>query len=108
MLYNKVVSYPHPLYSPPKGKVGNRFLAMLAEELKKVRMRETNSECAMIFPACILRRKTGIVKAKAIRRRIMRRLDLWKEGKIGELAQDVVDTAKQGGGTVSRRATTRA
>ena len=59
---------------------------MLAGELKPVRTRETNSECAMIFPACILRRESGIVKAKVIRRQIMRRLDLWEEGKIGELA----------------------
>ena len=98
MLYDSVVSYPHPLYSPPKGKVGNRFLELFAAELRMVRERESNSERAMIFPACILRRETGIVKAKAIRRRIERRLQMWREGKIAELAQDVVNTARRGGG----------
>ena len=54
-LYDKVVINPHPMYLPPKGKSGNQFIQKIDAELKKVRTRETNSEQAMIFPACILR-----------------------------------------------------
>ena len=98
LMYDKVLSYQHPLYSPPKGKVGNEFLQLLAEELKMVRMRESNSERAMILPACILRREIGVVKAKAIQKRITRRIQLWTEGKISELVEDVVNTARRGSG----------
>jgi hypothetical protein len=72
MLYDNVVSYPHPMYLPPKGKVGNRFIVMYTAEMRKVRDRKTNSECAMIFPACVLRRETEIIRAREIRRRIER------------------------------------
>ena len=98
MLYDKVVSYPHPLYSPPKGKIGNDFLALFFRELRMVREWDSNSERAMMFPACILRREANIVKAKEIRRRIKRRMELWQDGKVAELAEDVVNTARRGGG----------
>ena len=55
MLFDNVVSHPHPMYSPPKGKVGQRFLSMYAKELRQVRERKHNSERALIFPAAILR-----------------------------------------------------
>ena len=98
MLFDEIVSYPHPMYSPPKGKVGQRFLTMLAEEWRKVRGRETNSERALIFPAVIMRRDGGIRKAKDIRRRLTSRMNLWESGKIAELVQDTVTTAKRGVG----------
>ena len=31
-LYNIVCSHSHPLYSPPKGHIGNRFIKMLTKE----------------------------------------------------------------------------
>jgi hypothetical protein len=95
-LYDRVVSHQHSLYSPPQGKVGNAFLDTFRKELRMVRARLSNSERVMIFPVCILRREPGIVKAAAIRRRIMRRLELWDGGHIAELVQDVVSNAQQG------------
>ena len=97
-LYDKVVSHPHPMYSPPKGEVGNLFLARYTAELRKVRARETNSERAMIFPACILRKEPGIRRAKMIRKRILQRLQLWDKGKYAELINDITNVAKRGSG----------
>ena len=97
-LYDKVVSHPHPMYSPPKGKVGNLFLTRFTAELRKVRARETNSERAMIFPACILRKEPGIRRAKLIRKRILQRIQLWDEGKYAELVNDITNVAQRGSG----------
>ena len=52
----------------------------------------------MIFPACILRRETGVTKAKAIQKLITRRLDQWSRGKYPEMVQEIVNIAKQGTG----------
>ena len=73
-LYMSVCNYAHPLYSPPKGAVGNRFIDTLTKEFMLVRTRVTNSEWAEIFPACILRKERGCSGAAAIKRRILRRL----------------------------------
>ena len=86
-LYNLVVSYPHPLYSPPRGIAGNTFIEKQAKEFELVRTRETNSECALIFAACILRKERGISRASSIKRRILRMIELWDAGKIPELVE---------------------
>ena len=98
-LYNIVCSYSHPLYSPPKGHVGNTFIKLLTKEWMLARTRVTNSERAEIFPACILRKERGCSQSDAIRRRIARRMQLWEDGKYAELAEDVVRAAKAGWGT---------
>ena len=102
MLYDNVVSHPHPMYSPPKGKVGQRFLNMFAAELRQVRERKSNSERALIFSAVVLRRESGIKRARDIKRRLTSRMDLWEAGKIAELVQDTVTTAKRGAGGARR------
>ena len=66
MLYDRVVSYAQPLYSPPNGKIGEEFIDLLADEFRKVRMRETNSERFLILAPVILRRAPGIVGLKEI------------------------------------------
>lgn len=82
-LYDRVVSYPHPLYSPPaKGLVGTRFLYLLALEFARVRRRETILERPLIFPAVILRKEKGVHRARDIKRRLSRRMDLWEAGEI--------------------------
>ncbi|KAL7549341.1 hypothetical protein ACHAWF_012611, partial [Thalassiosira exigua] len=98
MIYDKIVSYAHPLYTPPQGRVGNEFIRAQAEEFAKVRRRETNSEQALIFAPCILCKESGVTRARDIRRRIERRMELWKQGKIAELVQDTVATARHRAG----------
>ena len=75
-LYDIVCSHSHPLYSPPKGQIGNRFIKMQTKECMLACTRVTNSERAAIFPACILRKERGCSQSDAIRRRIARRLQL--------------------------------
>jgi len=90
------------MYSPPKGPAGKKFIVAYAAEWRKVRKRETNSEQALIFPACILRKAKGVNRSAAIKRRILRRLALWESGQIAELVNDIVNAAKTGrGGQVS-------
>ena len=79
-LYNLVVSYSHPLYSPPRGIAGNTFIENQAKEFALVRNRETNSERALIYAACILRKERGISRSSSIKRRILRRMELWDTG----------------------------
>ena len=86
------------MYSPPKGPAGKKFIVVFAAEWKKVRKRKTNSEQALIFPACILRKAKGVSRAKSIKRRVLRRLALWENGQIAELVNDIVNATKQGGG----------
>ena len=93
-LYNIVCSHSHPLYSPPKGHIGNRFIKMLTKEWMLARTRVTNSERAEIFPACILRKERECSQSASIRRRIARHLQLWEDGKHAELAEDVVRAPK--------------
>ena len=81
-LYNLVVSYPHPMYSPPRGIAGNTFITYQAKEFELVRTRETKSERALIYAACILRKERGVSRSSAIKRRILRLIELWDAGKI--------------------------
>ena len=76
-LYAMVITTPHPMYSPPKGPAGKKFIVAFAAEWRKVRKRETNSEQALIFPACIIREAKGVSRAKSIKRRDLQRLALW-------------------------------
>ena len=102
-MYDQVVSHPHSLYSPPlKGPIGRRFIYGLRDEWKKCRERKTNSETPLIYTACILRKDRGVTGARAIKRRIERRLDQWERGEIASLVQDVVTTARQGQGGKTR------
>jgi hypothetical protein len=49
-LYDQVVSYPHPLYSPlPKGPIGRRFIYGLRNKWKKARKQKTSSETPLIY-----------------------------------------------------------
>jgi hypothetical protein len=97
MLYDNVVSWPHPLYDPLlKGLIGKWFVRGLTAEWVEVRERGRNSEQALIYTDCILRKESGITSAGAIKRRIERRLDQWDRGEIATLVQDIVTTVRQG------------
>ena len=93
-----LISYPHPLYSPPHGIAGNTFIINQAKEFALVRTRETNSERALIYAAFIPRKELEISLSSAIKRRILRRMELWDAGKIPELVEDNMRAAKAGAG----------
>ena len=104
-LYDRLVAHTHPLYDAPKGRVGSRFVGLLAKELRAVRERHHNSERPMMLAAAVLRRDHNITRAADIRRRISQRLDLWEEGKVEALVEDAVATAMRGVGRPRREET---
>ena len=78
------------------------FLKLFARMLAKVRRRECNSELALIFPIVILRKETGVSRCKHIRARIKKRMKRWRDGKVAELVEDTVATARRGEGGLKR------
>ena len=97
--YDRVVSHPHPMYNPPKGGLGQRVVSTMAREFTGVRERKWNSERALIFAACVLRKSPGVVRARDIKRRVERRLNLWVDGQYDALVQDIVGEAMRGVGS---------
>ena len=71
---------------------------MLSDLWRQCRADKHNSEIPLMFPVCILRREQGIVNSDAIRRRIKNRMGDWKKGRMPELVQCVVATARRGTG----------
>ena len=67
-------------------------------------MRESNSERAMIFPVCILRRDPDVSLLSGIKRLTQWRLKLRNEGKIAELVQMITNIARRGSRGVQREA----
>ena len=63
-----------------------------------MRERRANSERFLMLAAVILRREHNVTGAGAIRRRITRRIKLWRDGKIRELVENTVATAIRGQG----------
>jgi hypothetical protein len=59
--YDRVVVHPHLMYNPPKGGVGHRVVLTMAREFTGVHERKWNSECALIFAACVLQKSLGII-----------------------------------------------
>ena len=99
-LHHRVISHPHRLYNPPKGRVGKRFIRLLVKEMKGVRDRTHNSERFLVLPACILARTPGTFKAKEIARRVEVRLDLWEAGQHECLVANICrDAARRAGGS---------
>ena len=92
------------MFRPPDGALGQNVILTWVGELRGCREGRHNAERAMLFPACVLARERGISGAAAIRRRIERRLQSWKDGFVAELAGDIVASAKgrEGGGRAPR------
>ena len=82
------------MYFPPHNKAGKDFVSMQAGLWRGVRERKWNSELALIFPACILRRSPGIFETAKIKQRVEQRLKLWKEGRIEALVAQIEGEAR--------------
>jgi hypothetical protein len=97
--YDRVVVHPHPMYNPPKGELGQRVVLMMAREFGGVHKRRWNSERALIFAVCVLRKSPGMIRSRNIKRRMERRLRLWTDGHYNALVQDIVGEAMRGAGS---------
>ncbi|KAL3768952.1 hypothetical protein ACHAWO_004062 [Cyclotella atomus] len=96
MRWRRVVSRHLSLWDPPSGKVGKRFVTLLANEWAGVRERRWNSERPIVFCAVILNRKTNTISASSIRKVVESRLDMWEAGCYNELVEEVVIRGKSG------------
>jgi hypothetical protein len=84
------------MYNPPKGGLRQLVVLTMAREFGGVCERRWNSERALIFAACVLRKSPGVIRARDIKRRVERRLQLWTDGHYNALVQDIVGEAKRG------------
>ena len=93
----QVVSVDLKLWIPPLGCAdGKRFVNMLANEFRGVRLRQWNAEKAILFPPLILHRLGYVKSASEIKRKIISRMDLWEAGRYTELVQEVIISGKSG------------
>ena len=75
-------------YATPSGAVGRRFTTILAAEWRGVISRSWNSEIPLVFAHVILTKMLGVRRAREIRARITRRMDLWERGHHAGLVGD--------------------
>ena len=85
-------------YATPTGAVGRRFTIILAAEWQEVLDRSWNSKRPLVFAHVVLMKTLGIRRAKKIRARIKRRMDLWERGLHEVLVGDAeAEGAARGG-----------
>ncbi len=94
-----MVAHPHPMYNPPKGRLGQWVVSTMAREFGGVCKWRWNSERALIFAACVLQKSPGMIRARNIKCRVERRLRLWTDGHYDALVQDIVGEAMRGAGS---------
>ena len=75
-------------YATPSGAVGHRFTEILAAEWPEVLFRSWNSERPLVFAHVVLTKTLGVRRAREIRARITRRMELWKRGQHAGLVED--------------------
>jgi hypothetical protein len=108
--WGQLVVFPSQTYDAPKGAVGTRFIEELAELILGILDRRINAEQFIVFQMVMLQRSREVTGASAIRRRITRWLDAWKERKFDMLVQSTVRdmesylSSKQRGVTKEQRA----
>jgi hypothetical protein len=87
------------MYNPPKGGLGQQVVLTMTREFGGICKRRWNSERALIFAACVLRKSPGMTRARNIKRRVERRLRLWTDGHYDALVHDIVGEAMRGAGS---------
>ena len=67
-------------YATPSGAVGSCFVAVLDAEWWSILSISWNSEIPLVFSHIVLTKMLGVCRAKEIRARITRCMDLWERG----------------------------
>ena len=75
-------------YATPSGAVGCCFTAILAAEWRGVLNGSCNSERPLVFSHLVLTKTLSVRRAREIRARITRRMDLWERGQHAGLMGD--------------------
>ena len=95
-LYNRVTDCNLPLWEVPS-TVETDFLLTLAKLLQDVRERKCNSEKALLFAPCILRKTRGKKTFAETKPLIRGRLEAWKVGHYLALLKDIEEAALEDG-----------
>ena len=88
--WRRLVAYHPRHYGVPSGRVGRRFVQLLANEFRGVRDRKWNGERPLVFATVVLQATGRARKAHEIRRRLTARMDAWEAGKHPALVDDSV------------------
>ena len=75
-------------YNMPLGRVGQKWIAVFANEIVGVRHRLWNSKRPLVFLMVVLQRKETVTSAEAINRCLLRHLDLWDHRRNTALTDD--------------------
>ena len=87
--YMCLIKYTPSLYRVSQGIEGQRFLVLLAKELKEFLNRVDNVEKALFFVTVILEKTETVKKKEGINKRLWERVDLWKRNHIASLVEDI-------------------
>ena len=99
--WRRMVDLSPTHYSVPKGVVGCRFVATLAQEFRGVKARTWNSKRPLVFVSVVLQMTPGVKRARDIRKRLGHRMDLWDQGKFTALVDDTETECQSQHGTHS-------
>ena len=88
--YRRLVASYLPQYERPQGHIGKRFIQIQTVVWQSVHLQHAKSEKALYFALIILRRTPNVKKAKDIKTRLEKRMDLWEQGKCACLVNDTV------------------
>ena len=86
--WRRLAAQSDSYYATPSGAVGRRFTAILAAEWREVLNRSCNSKRPLVFAHVVLTKMLGVQRAREIRDRITRRMDLWERGYHAGLVGD--------------------
>ena len=95
-LYNRVTDCNLLLWEVPS-KVETDFLQTLTKLLQDIRERKCNSEKALLFAPCILRKTRGKKTFAETKPLIRGRLEAWKAGHYLALVKDIEEAALENG-----------
>ena len=90
---DRVGAHGHNLIHPRRCAVRKQFVSTLAKFFRGVLERKWNSELALIYAACILRRSHGTYTAKGCKCQCATRMALWDDGRIEALFTQIETAA---------------
>ena len=88
-LHQRVVASALPLYTPPGGPIETEFLLLYTQLLADVRERRCNSEKALIFAPCILRKARNKKTFAETKPLIKGRMAAWRAGNYLAIVKDI-------------------
>ena len=87
-VWSEAVALQGKQYELPDGRVGTRFVHMLAVELERLAAGRQSSERVFLFSMLVLQRDKLVKKGRDIHPLLTRRLDMWEGGDLQALLRE--------------------